>query len=34
MIAGRILRSFLALSQKEQSKFIETTLSKIGGFKS
>jgi F-type H+-transporting ATPase subunit b len=30
--ASRILRNFLALSQKEQSKFIEVILKKLGGF--
>jgi len=29
--ASRILRNFLSLSQKEQSKFIEKTISKLGG---
>ena len=31
--ASRILRKFLFLSENEQSKIIETTISKLGGFK-
>ena len=30
--ASRILRNFLILSQKEQSKFIEVILTRLGGF--
>ena len=31
--ASRILRKFLFLSEGEQSKLIEVTISKLGGFK-
>jgi hypothetical protein len=31
--ASRILRKFLFLSEAEQSKLIEVTISKLGGFK-
>jgi hypothetical protein len=31
--ASRILRKFLFLSEAEQSKLIDVTISKLGGFK-
>jgi hypothetical protein len=31
--ASRILRKFLSLSEAEKSKFVEVTISKLGGFK-
>jgi len=31
--ASRILRKFLFLSEAEQAKLIEVTISKLGGFK-
>ena len=31
--ASRILRNFLSLSEAEKSKFVEVTISKLGGFK-
>jgi hypothetical protein len=30
--ASRILRKFLSLSEAEKSKFVEVTISKLGGF--
>lgn len=33
IVAGKILRKFFFLSEKEQSTLIEATISKLGGFK-
>jgi len=33
IIASRVLRKFLNLSEKDKSNFVETTISKLGGFK-